>query len=193
MSSLLSIKPGAVVYQVKVTLLGISPAIWRRFLLPGNIKLEQVHECIQGAFGWQNCHMHEFEIAGRRYGDPDAPADGEIINERGTKSKLKFLDLAVGDKFKYIYDFGDDWQHEIEIEAVLEPDPDGYYPDCIGGARACPTEDCGGIPGYLHLLKMSAGDALVLPDGTAFDAERFDLKEARDGLTSFGLLMLTVS
>jgi hypothetical protein len=68
----LTVKPGAVVFQVKVTLDGITPAIWRRFLLPGNTKLEQVHECIQGAFGWQNCHLHEFEIAGKRYGNPDS-------------------------------------------------------------------------------------------------------------------------
>src|SRR3984957_19401158 len=96
-----TIKPGAVLFQVKVTIVGIEPAIWRRFLLPGNTKLEQVHECIQGAFGWENCHLHEFHIDGTRYGDPDTADGAKLINERGTKSKLKFLNLAVGDKFLY--------------------------------------------------------------------------------------------
>ncbi len=138
----LTIKPGAVVYQVKVTLVGITPEIWRRFVMPGNIKLEQVHGCIQGAFGWKDCHLHEFQVAGKRYGDPDTTnGDPAIITERGTKSKLKFFGLKVGDKFLYVYDFGDDWRHEIEIEAILQPDPQGYYPQCIAGARACPPED----------------------------------------------------
>lgn len=185
-----TIKPGAVVFQVRVTLLGITPAIWRRFLLPGNIKLEQVHECIQGAFGWQNCHLHEFEIAGKRYGDPDGNGDRALISERGTKSKLKFFDLQVGDKFLYIYDFGDDWRHELEIEAILPPDPKGFYPDCIAGARACPPEDCGGVSGYLRLVRQLTLVGSTLP---SFDAERFDLKEARKGLAPYGLMMMTLS
>jgi len=187
----IKVKPGAVVFQVKVSLVGITPAIWRRFLLPGNIKLEQVHECIQGAFGWQNCHLHEFEIGGKRYGDPDA-ADGnnEIISERATKSKLKFFDLAVGDRFFYVYDFGDCWRHEIEVEAILPPDPHGYYPNCIAGARACPPEDCGGVPGYLRLVRPLA---VVGSSQPSFDADRFDLKEAQKGLTPFALLMMTLS
>lgn len=172
-------------------MLGITPSVWRRLLLPGNTKLEQVHECIQGAFGWQNCHLHEFEIAGKRYGDPDtAHGDQEIISERGTKSKLKFFDLQVGDKFLYVYDFGDDWRHELEIEAIVPPVPDGYYPDCIAGARACPPEDCGGVPGYLRLVRPLA---VVGSTQQSFDADSFELKEARKGLTSYALLMMTLS
>ncbi len=189
--SLLTIKPGAVIFQVRVTLLGLTPAVWRCLLLPGNIKLEQVHECIQGAFGWQNRHLHEFEIAGKRYGAPGAiHGDSEVTSERGTKSKLKFFDLKTGDKFLYIYDFGDEWRHELEIEAILPPAPDGYYPDCIAGARACPPEDCGGVPGYFRLVRPLAA---VGSTQQSFDANRFELKEARDGLTSFGLLMMTLS
>jgi hypothetical protein len=166
---LLTIKPGAVVFQVKVTIVGKEPAIWRRFLLPGNTKLEQVHECIQGAFGWQNCHLHEFHIAGTRYGDPDTANGAKLINERGTKSKLKFLNLAVGDRFIYVYDFGDDWRHEIEVEAILPPNPDGYYPGCTAGGRACPPEDCGGVPGYLRIARQLV---VVGSTQTRFDPDR---------------------
>lgn len=186
----LKIQPGAIVFQVKVSLDGITPAIWRRLLLPGNIKLEQVHECIQGSFGWENCHQHEFQIAGRRYGNTHNNEDAALINERGTKSKLKFLNLSVGDRFNYVYDFGDYWRHEIEIEAILEPDPNGYYPDCIAGARACPPEDCGGLPGYEHITRplSAVGSAKA-----SFDPERFDLEAAREGLHCYGLLMMTLS
>ncbi len=193
--SLLTIKPGAFVYQVKVTLLGITPHIWRRFLLPGNTKLEQVHEAIQSAFGWQNCHLHQFEIGGQRYGDPENPPSGDFISERATKSKFKFLNLKPGDKFIYRYDFGDDWAHEIEIEEELAPDPEGRYPDCIDGARACPPEDCGGIPGYQHFLEAISDpnnperDDLLKWAGGTFDPEEFDLKKARRGI----LLMMTLS
>jgi hypothetical protein len=176
---------------VKATLVGITPAVWRRFLLPGNTKLEQVHECIQAGFGWQNCHLHEFEIAGKRYGDPDtADGDREIINERGTKSKLKFFDLQVGDKFIYTYDFGDDWRHEIEIEVILPPDPHDWYPSCIDGARACLPEDCGGVPGYLRLERPLAVVGSAQPN---FDVDKFDLKEAQKGVDSFAPLMMTLS
>ncbi len=183
---------------MKVTLLGISPEIWRRFLFPGNSKLEQVHESIQIAFGWQNCHLHEFEIVGQRYGDPDNPLDSDFISERATKCKLKFLNLKPGDTFIYRYDFGDDWTHEIEIEDLLPPDPNGYYPDCIAGARACPPEDCGGIPGYQNLLEAVADaghpdhDQLLNWAGGDFDPENFDLKEAHSCIGSM-LMMMTLS
>jgi hypothetical protein len=98
--------------------------------------------------------------------------------------------LNVGDKFFYVYDFGDDWRHEIEIEAILPPAPNGYYPSCIAGARACPPEDCGGVPGYLRLLRPMA---LVGSAQQSFDADRFELKEADKGLMSYGLMMMTLS
>jgi hypothetical protein len=63
-------------------------------------------------------------------------------------------DLAPGAKLKFIYkyDFGDSWEHEVLVEEVLPPDPDFKHPVCLGGANACPPEDCGGIPGYYDLL-----------------------------------------
>lgn len=191
----IKIQPGGAIYRLKVQLAGIEPPIWRRLLIPSNTKLEQLHECIQQAFGWQDNHLHVFKIAGQQYGDPDNPPGGDFISERGTKTKLKFLDLKTGDKFVYQYDFGDDWIHEVLIESIEAPDPNGYYPDCIGGARACPPEDCGGIPGYLHLVeamsdsKHPAHAELLDWLGRAYDPESFDLKQSRPK----GLLMMTIS
>jgi hypothetical protein len=118
-----------------------------------------------------------------------------FISERGTKTKLKFLDLTPGDKFIYHYDFGDEWFHEILVEDILEPVSKKIYPKCIAGERACPPEDCGGPPGYENLL-----DILQNPNdpqykellnwiGNDFDPEKFDVQHSRGLLP----IMLTYS
>ena len=96
---------------------------------------------------------------------------GELI---GRKKKFRF---------DYVYDFGDDWRHEITLERSMEPDETIHYPRCIGGERACPPEDVGGFPGYFRLLEVleNADD----PDHDEmrewagdWDPEQFDRREA---------------
>jgi len=72
----LGVNPGAVLFQLKITLCGIEPAIWRRLLIPGDMKLDMLHETIQGAIGWNDEHLYEFAIKGTIYGDPDNPPHG---------------------------------------------------------------------------------------------------------------------
>lgn len=181
----LGINPGAVIFQLKITLYGIQPEIWRRVLVPGNMKLDMLHETIQGAMGWQNNHLHEFVVNGTTYGDPDNPPHGSFVSERGTKTKLKFLGLQPGDKFLYRYDFGDNWTHHVLIEQILEPAAGDIYPKCIAGERACPPEDCGGPPGYEHLLEVLGNPAhdeyeeLIEWLAGAFDPEDFDVNAYR--------------
>lgn len=176
----LGINPGAVIFQLKITLCGIQPEIWRRVLAPGNIRLDMLHETIQGAMGWKDSHLHEFVVNGTTYGDPDNPPHGAFASECGTKTKLKFLDLRPGDKFIYRYDFGDDWTHEVMVEGILEAVPKETYPKCVAGERACPPEDCGGPPGYEHLLQVLGNpndpeyEDLSAWVGGIFDAENFD-------------------
>ena len=59
------------IYQLKVTLLGTSPPIWRRLLVPADVTLAQLHDVLQAAMGWEDDHMHEFSIGQRRFGRPD--------------------------------------------------------------------------------------------------------------------------
>ena len=181
----LGINPEAVIFQLKVSLFGIQPEIWRRLLIPGNMKLDMLHETIQGAMGWKDEHLHEFVIEGTTYGDPDNPPHGSFTSERGTKTKLKFLGLKPGDRFIYQYDFGDDWMHEVLVEQILEPVPKETYPQCVAGERACPPEDCGGPPGYEHLLHVlqnpgdpQYNDLLEWVDGP-FDPDAFDANTYR--------------
>ncbi len=142
------------IYQLKVTLLGTSPPIWRRLLVPADVTLAQLHDVLQAAMGWQECHMHEFSAGGRHFGQPN-PEDRfmgmpPVENERTVR--LSRVLGRVGAKAIYTYDFGDSWEHAIVLQKRLCADPTTAYPVCTGGELACPPEDCGGIGGFYDLL-----------------------------------------
>jgi hypothetical protein len=88
-----------------------------------------------------------------------------------------------GDVFEYEYDFGDCWEHEIEVEKILEPEAGAKYPRCLAGERACPSDDCGGPGGYEELLEVLADPGHEDYEdyrgwaGKGFDPERFDLEQ----------------
>jgi hypothetical protein len=164
------------VYQLKVTLLGTDPPIWRRLLVLGGYTLDRVSRAIQVAFAWQGHHLHSFEIAGRQYGAPDPLGDLDLDDELDSR-----LDRVVhdGDRFTYVYDFGDWWEHQVVVEKVYPADPDQRYPACIAGERAGPPEDTGGPGGYAEVLAILADPATPDPVGArdwlaTFDPARFD-------------------
>jgi hypothetical protein len=169
------------VYQLKVTLDEVEPPVWRRLLVPGGFTLDRLHRVIQYAMGWGDYHLHQFEINGVQYGVPDPDELLEVCDELDVR-----LDAvtAKGTRFRYTYDFGDWWDHEIVVEDVLPAEPDRPYPHCVDGERACPPEDVGGPSGYADLL-----DALADRDhprhaamqewlGRAFEPEAFDADRA---------------
>lgn len=173
------------IYQLKVTLDDINPPIWRRIQVPGNVSLLQFHFMLQIAMGWTNSHLHEFQIGDERFGTPfeDDWYGAELKEEE--KYQLDQVIPARGDSFSYLYDFGDSWEHIIEVEEILDPSTAQSYPRCLGGARACPPEDVGGPWGYGEFL-----EAINNPDhpehedylywiGGAFEPEAFD-PEQRD-------------
>ena len=170
--------PAGSVYQLKVSLLDTKPPIWRRILVDGSTTLDGLHEVVQAAFGWWNCHLHEFEIGRTRYGVPGPDWDIGVptVDERSTR-----LDDVAGDgsSFHYTYDFGDNWRHKVTVEKITPPDPATKVPDCVGGRRACPPEDCGGPWGYQDLLESLTGrtgstDARLDMVGADFDPAVFD-------------------
>ncbi len=143
------------VYQIKVTLLGTNPPIWRRLLAPADLTLEQLHRVLQLAMGWEDCHMHEFRIGQQRFGTPD-PMETIFGGSRtaSERSAQLFSVLGkVGAKAVYTYDFGDSWEHRIVVEKRLPPEPRRDYPACFAGERHGPPEDCGGVPGFYNLLE----------------------------------------
>ena len=147
------------IYGIKVTLLGTKPPIWRRLLVPASMTLAKLHDVLQTAMGWHDCHMHEFRAGERHFGRPD-PEDISmgmpVENERNIK--LGSVLRRAGAKLVYTYDFGDNWEHAIVLEKQLPLLPDMSGPVCIDGNLACPPEDCGGIPGFYELV-----DALADP------------------------------
>ena len=137
-----------------VSLREIDPAIWRRIELSSQTTLKQFHRVLQVVMGWENQHLHEYIIEGQRYGMP-VPAyndPGEVLRETGVR--LATVLPEVGAQILYLYDFGDYWQHDIRLEAVLPPHPGATYPRLLDGARSCPPEDCGGTRGYADLLEI---------------------------------------
>lgn len=171
------------VYQLKIVLRDITPPIFRILQIKGNANLGKLHDYIQGAMGWKDCHLHEFRIKGKEYQAKDQMDDfldaPKVYDER--RYRLNRL-LQEGESFEYIYDFGDSWKHDITIEKIIAPEEDVYYPICVYGERACPPEDCGGEGGYAELLeilndpKHEEYEEYVQWAGEDFDPETFDLK-----------------
>lgn len=139
------------IYQLLVILQDVEPQVWRRIQLPSNFNLEQLHQVIQVAMGWTNSHLHVFEIGKSRYSHPDFDIDPSVGDERQTTlaSAIPQEDIV----FSYEYDFGDSWEHQIEVEKIVPAQLRMKYPRCTAGRGACPPEDCGGPPGYERLLE----------------------------------------
>jgi hypothetical protein len=183
------IADGPAIFQVKIALLDIEPAIWRRVLVPADTTLEQLHETIQAAFGWWNYHLHQYVIDGKIYALPDPEYDDDLLPPRLDERAIQLRDLLTSSSIVYEYDFGDDWKHLVEIESVaMAHEPGARYPICTGGERACPREDCGGTPGYQRLLEaladpMHEEHAEVRQwAGRRYDPEKFDLAAANRAL-----------
>ena len=173
------------VHQLKIKLKDIRPVIWRRIQVKGNTTLHKLHDILQVTMGWEDDHLHEFEIGGRRFGPP---ADGFAGLDFGeavvSDKKAKLSDVLPEKKSKllYTYDFGDGWRHDVTVEKILPAEKGRQYPVCLAGERACPPEDCGGPWGYAHLL-----EALKHPDDPDneellewagdFDPEQFDIDQ----------------
>jgi len=188
----MSPKPAATpskTFQIKITLEGSKPPIWRRVLVGDNLTLAAFHQLIQVVMGWTNSHLHMFEIYGQIYGDPEDDETGMMETKDERKHRLGQFD--EGDKFIYEYDFGDGWRHKILIEKVLPLTPDAKIPLCIKGKGCCPPEDIGGVWGYADFL-----DAIADPDnpkrdemlewiGEDFDPAYFNLDAINAALKSF--------
>ncbi len=174
--------PDSHVYQLKVTLLEVEPPIWRHFQVLGQSTLYDVHCVLQIVMGWQECHLHEFILGDARYST--LYDDADLAEDVTEDDEVTLAQVAAneGMKFTYLYDFGDGWKHEILVQKILEPEPRGTYPVCLGGERACPPEDCGGTPGYEEFLEgirdpeHEEHDDMLRWVGGSFDPEAFDIK-----------------
>ncbi|MBP9024413.1 MAG: plasmid pRiA4b ORF-3 family protein [Spirochaetes bacterium] len=173
------------VYQLKITLQETKPEIWRRFLVDSSIKLPDLSKVIQTVMGWTNSHLHQFVKDGKIYSEPDEHSYHESVDYR--KIRLNQFMTEEKQSVIYDYDFGDGWSHKIVLEKIIS-DKMQNYPECIGGKRACPPEDCGGPFGYGNLMEI-----LSDPDNEEYDSmmdwlegdydpEFFDMEEVNEML-----------
>lgn len=169
--------------QIHVSLWEIEPAVWRRLVVPSSWTLTQLHRVIQAAFGWCDSHLHEFRIGGLRYGDADFLMEDacEETPRVYEGSQVRLIDFEPESSFTYVYDFGDNWKHQVVIERFLAGEEPVRQASCIDGARARPPEDVGGVSGYENFLEIMGDKTHEEHAGTRrwcgghFDADWFDL------------------
>jgi hypothetical protein len=168
--------------QLRIELRSVKPQVWRCILVPETITLAKLHVALQWTMGWTNSHLHEYEIARRRYGVPDRewPEEIPLTDERRVWLS-SFIEAGVR-RFTYLYDFGDGWEHVVQIEDLVAPRP-GLSPIvCLAGANACPPEDVGGPHGYAEFLAILADPSheehadMLRWAGGSFDPSAFDLE-----------------
>jgi len=177
------------IYQFKITLKGIRPPIWRRIQVPGDYTFWDLHVAIQDVMGWYDMHLHAFEIINPKtkkmeeIGIPDDEYPSTIPVIAGWDLEITRYFTMENSKAMYVYDFGDDWCHNVKLEKILPREDDVVYPRCLGGRRAAPPEDCGGSYGYLEMMEIindpeheEYEDMREWLD-ESFDPEHFDKKE----------------
>lgn len=199
-------RPDAVTYRVRVDLKGTKPPLWRRLELASDLFLGELHDIIQAAFGWTDSHLHRFGSGPDFYSHeteyylcPFDVAEGEdgIPEER---VRLDEVLADEGDRLLYVYDFGDDWEHVIRLEAVLRRGKSAPRAVCTDGRRPGPAEDCGGVGAYelavaatdpahpdhaeavAEFTRMYGGDL----DPGALGTTPFDQDEINETLAGFG-------
>lgn len=163
--------------RIKVALRNVRPPVWRRLVVDADLSLTRLHHVLQAAMGWHDAHLYEFRVGRTRYGRPD-PMLGDVRSS--DRATLWDLLPRAGAKAVYVYDFGDDWVHDLVLEEVVPLTDDQPLATCLTGKRACPPEDCGGPWGYARLLTALSDPAH--PDHGELrdwagdvDPERFDL------------------
>jgi hypothetical protein len=176
------------IYQIKITLNDSKPPIWRRILVADTTTLSKLHDILQTVMGWTNSHLHHFIINEEFYGEPSDDEFGDMGTKNEARFKLNQLVSRAGFKFRYEYDFGDSWLHDLVVEKILPAEKEAQYPVCIAGKRACPPEDVGGVWGYADFLKVISSpkhpehNETMEWVGGDFDPERFNLEHVNEGL-----------
>jgi hypothetical protein len=166
------------VLQIKVWLIGISPMVWRRVLVPTTFTLREVHGVIQVAMGWEGIHLFQFCLRAVRYGSSELSASSPDVT-------LAALRLRKGARFIYEYDLNVPWRHEIRIEDHLGPDAGKAYPICAAGDGACPPEECRGPAGFMEhrhdILSLDSREDLATMAEIIGDIARHRRLEILDG------------
>lgn len=175
--------------RIRIELQGIEPRIWRRVDVPLTATLQSLHDVIQALMRWEYAHLFEFHVGNRIYGQPDPEMEsfGHKVYQARNIRLGQLIDRGV-DRFLYIYDFGDNWQHDVIVEEVRSGDKFIAYPSFVDGARRAPPEDVGGVSGFEEFLEAIANpnheehEHMLGWCGGAFDPDNIDEREIRRSL-----------
>jgi hypothetical protein len=175
------------IYQLRIQLQEVEPAVWRSVRVPAAITLTRLHKVFQIVMGWNDSHLHEFRIGAMRYSvpDPDFPEQGVISDKRAVLQEVLKPSIS---QFSYLYDFGDGWEHDVLIESTSSTVENESALLCLAGANACPPDDVGGPYGYAEFVKAIANPKhkehrrYLHWCGGAFDPKGFDLQSVNRDL-----------
>ncbi|AXE62822.1 hypothetical protein BBF93_00325 [Hyphomonas sp. CACIAM 19H1] len=170
--------------RLRITLHDIDPAPWREIEVPLSMSLKNLHDAIQAAFLWKDYHLWEFEIGDKRYGMP-FDDDPEMKVHKASIAKLTRLKSMKGESFLYTYDFGDNWEHRIDVLDVFEAEAGARLPRFIEGEYRTPPEDVGGPHGFEMFLEAISDpsheehDQMLEWYGRKFDPQNIDRQTVR--------------
>jgi hypothetical protein len=174
---------GRKVFEMRVSLRGTDPLVWREFGVPADYSINDLHEIIQIVMGWHNYHCHVFRIGGKEYSS-DIGLEG--VSSQSIQIATAFRKSPSG--FEYVYDFGDTWCHDVTLIRSLKVPDDDPPPLCWDGAMASPPEDVGGIGGFAAFKQILANpdheehDKWQTWAGPTYRADCFSAKQATAGL-----------
>ena len=175
-------------HQLKITLRSVKPPVWRRIAVRSDTSLAELAAILEAAMGWLGGHLHAFESGHATYSLPDPEWPDDDLDERDYRVRDVLPD--VGSKLRWVYDFGDGWEHVIVVEKISPGQPGIELPTCLAGRMACPPEDCGGPMGYADLLRALSDPTHPEHDQIrewappGFDPASFDANEATSSMRS---------
>ena len=174
---------GSKIYQLKVTLRGSRPSIWRRVEVDAGVTLFQLHQILQVVMGWTDSHLHQFRRGSTYYGESDPEFGMERENER--RIRLREVLRKTNERMVYEYDFGDGWEHDIVLETISSAASEKPAVRVLAGKGACPPEDVGGIGGYYGFLEALRNPKHpehreMLEWGGQFDPDAFEVDEINE-------------
>lgn len=142
--------------RLKITLDDVEPKVMRRIEVPLKIRLDRLHLVIQAAMGWTDSHLWGFEAGGAHWGDASMMDFADAPLPAAKTTLLDVMEDVGAKTLHYIYDYGDNWEHTIKVERLVDADPGALYPRLIKAEGRCPPEDIGGVPGYEMYLEIVA-------------------------------------
>jgi len=146
----------AFVVRLTITLDEVSPAVSRMIEVPLGIRLDRLHTVFQAALAWTDSHLWELTFGDTGFGipDPEYGFDGPLDARKATLAEA--LEGMRGKTFRYLYDFGDAWEHSVKIHGIAPAEPPGSYPRLLAATGMRPPEDSGGPWGYAEKLEALA-------------------------------------